>query len=106
MTRKILHILSIPILLAAPAALAQTESTTAPAPEAQSVVDKNIVVGDTGANTDKRIFDKSDFADGNLFVDATPSVRFGLEYAWFRQTDLDGVKNTNHRVQLSGFYIF
>jgi hypothetical protein len=67
---------------------------------------KNIVVGTTGSNINTKIFDKSDFADGNLFVDATQSIRFGLEYAWFRQTDLDGVKNTNHRVQLSCFYIF
>jgi hypothetical protein len=67
---------------------------------------KNIVVGTTGSNVNSKIFDKSDFADGNLFVDATQSIRFGLEYAWFRQTYLDGVKGTNHRVQLSGFYIF
>jgi hypothetical protein len=67
---------------------------------------KNIVVGTTGSNVIGKIFDKSDFADGNLFVDATQSIRFGLEYAWFRQTYLDGVKGTNNRVQLSGFYIF
>jgi hypothetical protein len=67
---------------------------------------KNIVVGTTGSNVNSKIFDKSDFADGNLFVDATQSIRFGLEYAWFRQTYLDGVKGTNNRVQFSGFYIF
>ena len=67
---------------------------------------KNIVVGTTGSNVNSKIFDKSDFADGNLFVDATQSIRFGLEYAWSRQTYLDGIKGTNHRVQLSGFYIF
>jgi len=67
---------------------------------------KNIVVGTTGSNINSKIFDKSDFADGNLFVDATQSIRFGLEYAWFRQTYLNGVKGTNHRVQFSGFYIF
>jgi len=60
----------------------------------------------TGPNTKSKIFNKSDFADGNLFVDATQAIRFGLEYAWFRQTYLDGVKGTNHRVQFSGFYIF
>jgi hypothetical protein len=59
-----------------------------------------------GSNTSARLFDKSDFADGSLFVDATKSIRFGLEYAWFRQTYLDGVRGSNHRVQLSGFYIF
>jgi len=67
---------------------------------------KNIVVGTSGSNVNTKIFDKSDFADGNLFVDATQAIRFGLEYAWFRQTYLDGVKGTNHRVQFSGFYIF
>ncbi len=67
---------------------------------------KNIVVGTSGPNVSSKIFDKSDFADGNLFVDATESIRFGLEYAWFRQTFLDGTKGTNHRVQLSGFYLF
>jgi hypothetical protein len=67
---------------------------------------KNIVVGTSGPNVSGKIFDKSDFADGNLFVDATQSIRFGLEYAWFRQTFLDGSKGTNHRVQLSGFYLF
>ena len=36
MTRNIIHILSIPVLLAAPAALAQTEATPAPAVEASA----------------------------------------------------------------------
>ena len=67
---------------------------------------KNIVIDNTGSNVKGKIFDKSDFADGNLFVDATQTIRFGLEYAWFRQTYLDGVKSPNHRVQFSGFYIF
>jgi hypothetical protein len=58
------------------------------------------------ATTNAKIFNKSDFADGNFFVDATQSIRFGLEYAWFRQTYLDATKATNHRVQFSGFYIF
>jgi hypothetical protein len=60
----------------------------------------------TGPNTKSKLWNKSDFVDGNLFVDATQSIRFGLEYAWFRQTYLDGVKGTNHRVQLSSFYLF
>jgi len=60
----------------------------------------------SGSNTNAKLFNKSDFADGNLFVDATKSIRFGLEYAWFRQTYLDSSKATNHRVQFSGFYIF
>jgi hypothetical protein len=66
---------------------------------------KNLAMAGS-ANTTAKLFDKSDFADGNFFVDATASVRFGLEYAWFRQHYLDDVKGTNHRVQLSGFYIF
>jgi hypothetical protein len=60
----------------------------------------------TGTNSAAKLFDRSDFADGNLFVDVTGSIRFGLEYAWFRQHYLDGVQGKNHRVQLSGFYIF
>ena len=67
---------------------------------------KNIVVDKNGSNVANKIFDKSDFADGNLFVDATQSIRFGLEYAWFHQTYLDDTKASNHRVQFSGFYIF
>jgi hypothetical protein len=67
---------------------------------------KNVVIDKNGSNVNSKIIDKSDFADGNLFVDATQAIRFGLEYAWFRQTYLDGVKGTNHRVQFSGFYIF
>ena len=53
-----------------------------------------------------KIFDKEDWADGNLFVAANEAVRFGLEYAWFRQTYLDGVKATDQRVQFSAFYVF
>jgi len=62
-------------------------------------------LGGTAA-TNAKIFDRSDFADGNLFIDATQAIRFGLEYAWFRQTYLDGVKGSNSRVQFSAFYIF
>ena len=66
---------------------------------------KNLAIAGS-SNTASKLFDKSDFADGNFFVDATQSIRFGLEYAWFRQHYLDEVKGTNHRVQLSAFYIF
>jgi hypothetical protein len=58
------------------------------------------------ASTNGKIFNKSDWVDGNYFVDATAAIRFGLEYAWFRQTYLDGVNGTNSRVQFSAFYIF
>jgi hypothetical protein len=46
------------------------------------------------------------WADGNLFIDATPAVRFGLEYAYFIEQYTDGAQSQNHRVQLSAFYIF
>jgi len=59
----------------------------------------------TTANA-SRIFNKMDWIDGNYFVDATASIRFGAEYAWTQQTYLDGVKASNYRVQLSGWYIF
>jgi hypothetical protein len=58
------------------------------------------------STTNSKIFDKSDWASLNLFLDANAAVRFGLEYAWFRQTYLDGVQGTNHRVQFAAFYIF
>ncbi|HEX4457938.1 MAG TPA: hypothetical protein VIA18_08200 [Polyangia bacterium] len=51
-----------------------------------------------------------DFADANLFADILPSVRLGLEYAYFRDTYSDtAVGSTfavHHRVQLSAFYLF
>jgi hypothetical protein len=46
------------------------------------------------------------WADGNLFWEFASSARVGLEYAWFRQTYADGVEATNHRFQLSFFYVF
>jgi hypothetical protein len=52
------------------------------------------------------VFTRSDWIDGNVFYDLTPAVRFGLEYAYFRQTRGDGVAATNHRVQLSSWLIF
>ena len=52
------------------------------------------------------MFDKSDWVDGNLFVDANAAVRFGLEYAYFHQNFLDGSTGKNSRVQFSAFYIF
>jgi hypothetical protein len=52
------------------------------------------------------VFVRSDWLDGNLFWDLTPAVRFGLEYAYFRQTRGDGEKPTNQRVQFSSWFIF
>jgi hypothetical protein len=62
------------------------------------------VLGTTATNS--KIFNKSDWFDGNYFIDATGAIRFGLEFAQFRQTYLDGVKAKNNRVQLSALYIF
>ncbi len=53
-----------------------------------------------------RVFNHSWWADGNLFVDVTPALRFGLEYAYFSQTYVDGVNASNHRFQFSSWYIF
>ena len=53
-----------------------------------------------------RIFNKSDWVEGCFFIDPNAALRFGIDYAWYRQTYLDGVKATNNHVQLSAFYIF
>jgi hypothetical protein len=47
-----------------------------------------------------------DFVDANLFGDITAAFRVGVEYAWFQDHYGDGVDATNHRFQLSAFYIF
>ncbi len=47
-----------------------------------------------------------DWFDVNLFVDPTPAVRIGLEYANYNTEYVDGVHAINHRGQLSGFFIF
>lgn len=56
--------------------------------------------------TSAKLFDSSYWADGNLFVDANAAVRFGLEYAYFHQSYLDGSTAHNNRIQFSAFYIF
>ncbi len=53
-----------------------------------------------------KVFDRSQWADFNLFWDAIEKVRFGLEGAWFEQRYADRVKAHDVRVQFSGFYIF
>jgi hypothetical protein len=52
------------------------------------------------------MFDSSYWADANLFAELNPAVRFGLEYAYFWQKYLDGVKGSNTRIQFSAFYVF
>jgi hypothetical protein len=47
-----------------------------------------------------------DFADGSVFFDLTKAVRFGAEYAWFNDHYADGKDSTNHRLQISAWYIF
>ncbi len=44
--------------------------------------------------------------DAAILGDPYPGVRFGLEYAHYADTYLDGVTAVNHRVQFSAFYIF
>lgn len=53
-----------------------------------------------------KIFDKSYWADANVFCDVTSAVRLGAEYAYFHQTYGDGVAAKNTRLQFSGFYLF
>jgi hypothetical protein len=47
-----------------------------------------------------------DWFDVNLFADPVPAVRVGLEYANFNTMTVDGIHSLNHRLQLSGFFIF
>lgn len=58
------------------------------------------------ASSPSSVFTRTRWADGNLFWDATPALRFGFEYAWTQQTFADGVIAHNNRFQLSSFYIF
>jgi hypothetical protein len=44
--------------------------------------------------------------DANFFVEPVTAVRVGLEYANFRDVYGDGVEATNHRFQLSAFFLF
>lgn len=53
-----------------------------------------------------KMYTKAQFMDVNVFADVTPAVRLGAEYANVVQTFKDGKDETNHRVQVSGYYIF
>lgn len=53
-----------------------------------------------------KVRSSEDWWDVNLFGDITPAWRVGLEYAQFLDHYIDGNAPTNHRVQLSGFFIF
>jgi hypothetical protein len=47
-----------------------------------------------------------DWFDFNVFVDPTPALRIGAEYANFNTQYVDGQHAINHRGQLSGWFIF
>jgi hypothetical protein len=59
-----------------------------------------------GAGVASKTWSAEDWWDVNLFGDITPAVRLGAEYANFNTMYTDGFHAINHRVQLSGFYIF
>jgi len=53
-----------------------------------------------------KVFTRSTWADGNVFWDVDGALRLGAEYAFFQQRYADDQTAKNHRVQLSGFYLF
>ena len=61
-----------------------------------------------GAVTSQKnaLFNTSDWVEGCYFIDATGAIRFGVDYAYFRQKYLDGTTGINHRVGFSAWYIF
>jgi len=66
--------------------------------------DPNTTTAAAGAPA--KVMKSSQFADGNLFVDVNKAVRFGAEFAWFKQKFVDGSTAKNLRGQLSMFYLF
>lgn len=54
----------------------------------------------------KKGFDTLKWADGNVFFEVTPVVRFGVDVAWFDQTYADDTDATNLRVQGSAYLVF
>jgi hypothetical protein len=60
----------------------------------------------TTATTAAKVFERSQWADGNLFWDVNKAVRLGGEFAWFKQTFVDGSTAKNYRGQFSAFYLF
>ncbi len=48
----------------------------------------------------------ADWFDVNLFADPAPGARIGVEYANTKTTYVDGIQAINHRIQISGFFIF
>jgi len=52
------------------------------------------------------VFKRSEWADGNIFIDLNPALRLGFEGAWFSQKFVDDSTRKNYRLQTSAFYIF
>jgi hypothetical protein len=59
-----------------------------------------------GSGAGPALLKHSQFADGNIFWDLNKAVRFGAEFAWFKQKFVDDSTAKNYRTQLSAFYIF
>jgi hypothetical protein len=59
---------------------------------------------DFGSAAATRRFEQ--WADGNVFFDATPALRFGAEYANFYDVANDGTHASNRRIQGSAFLLF
>ena len=79
------------------------------ASEVNAIADPTATNGTLGAKARSAL----DWFDANLFWDATPAVRFGLEYAHTQDTWVQPDKamppqttGVNHRVQFSAFYLF
>lgn len=53
-----------------------------------------------------QVFTQSRLLNASLLVDATASLRFGVEYSWLQQTFVDEVVAQNHRAWLSGYFLF
>jgi hypothetical protein len=58
----------------------------------------------TGGAT--KIRSVEDWFDVNLFVDPTPAVRVGAEFANFDDQYVDGAHARNQRGQISGYFLF
>jgi hypothetical protein len=53
-----------------------------------------------------KVTKSEEWFDVNAFVDPVGPLRIGVEYANFNTIYADGIGATNHRLQLSGFFIF
>jgi hypothetical protein len=52
------------------------------------------------------VFQRSHYADANVFWDVTPAVRLCGGFMWFFQEYGDGVRAINRRVQFTALYLF